>query len=151
MATTTASTKMYDSNVEFAGDGTVDYDTHTFICLLTTSTHTPDQAADTQLSDIDNEVSGNGYSRQTLTGVTWLESAGVVTFDSNNPVFTASGGSIVARNYHFIDDNTTSPVDSLVIYGILDTSPADVTTTDSNTLTVTANAAGWFTYTASDG
>ena len=95
------------------------------------------------LSDITNELSGNGYARQTITGVAFTEPvAGTWRWDANNPVFTASGGSIVARTWWIFDDTPTSPADPLFCYGLLDNTPADVTTTDGNTLTVTLNASG---------
>ena len=150
MATTTGTFNFYHHVSERAGDGGIDFDNDSFEALLTTSLHTPADS-DTAIADIDNEVSGNGflvpvghrpgYARQTLTSVTWNRASGVTTFDSADPVFTASGGSIVARNWHVRD--TTG--DLLIAYGLLDNTPADVTTTDGNTLTIQVNASGWFT------
>ena len=140
MATTTGSLTFYDQVSELIGDGTIDLDNDTFECLLTTSSHTP-AASDSAIADIDNEVSGNGYSRQTLTSVTWNRSGDTTTFDAADPVFTASGGSIVARRYHI----RSTTADRLICYGFLDNTPADVTATDGNTLTVQLNASGLFT------
>lgn len=99
MATTNATAAFLNHVSERIGDGGFDMDNDTFEVLLTTSVHTLDPT-DIAIADITNEVTGNGYSRQTLTGVTWNRVAAITTFDSNNPVFTASGGDITARNYH---------------------------------------------------
>ena len=117
----------------------------TFKILLCTSTYTPSISAHTVLADITNELSGNGYARQTLGSVTSAQSAGTYTFDFADPVFTATGGSLVARYWVIFDDTPTSPADPLVAYGLIDNTPADVTTTDGNTLTFTVNASGLFT------
>lgn len=140
MATTTGTFNFYHHVSERGGDGGIDFDNDAFEALLTTVTHVPADS-DTTISDIDNEVTGNGYARQTLTSVTWVRAAGVTTFDSADPVFTASGGSIVARNWH----TRSTTADLLIAYGLLDNTPADVTTTDGNTLTIQVNASGWFT------
>lgn len=140
MATTTATANFYDQVSELIADGTIDLDGDTFEILLTTSTHTP-ASTDSTITDIDNEVSGNGYSRQTLASVTWVRSGDTTAFDFANPVFTASGGSIVARNWHI----RSTTADRLVAWGLLDDTPADVTTTDGNTLTANINASGLFT------
>lgn len=138
---------LYNSFFEYLGDGTIDLDADTFAVLLTTSTYTP-AATHSQISDITNEVSGNGYSRQTLGSVTWTQSGGTATFDAADTVFTASGGSIVARYYVLFDDTVTSPVtDALIGYGLLDNTPADITITDGNTGTLQWNASGLFTST----
>ena len=144
MATTTGSINVYDKFKRDMANGTIDIDGDTFIMGLSTSTYSP---ADTHevLASITNEVSGNGYARQTLASVTWTEpAAGTWMFDCDNPVFTASGGSIVAHYWWIFDDTPTSPADPLFAYGFLDDSPADVTTTDGNTLTVTVHANGLF-------
>ena len=95
----------------------------TFKIGLTTSTYTPSQSSHTVLADITNEVSGNGYSRQTLASVTWNQSSAVTTFDFADPVFTASGGSIVARYWFIFDDTVASPTKPLVAYGPIQSIP----------------------------
>lgn len=145
MATTTSEVIVYDSYKQFFQNGQVDVDTDTWIMGLSTSAYTPSQSTHEDVTDITNEVSGNGYARQTLTGVTLTEpSAGTWRFDSNNAVFTAASGSIVARYWWLFDDDTTSPADVLFAYGALDVTPLDVTTTDTNTLTVQVNASGYY-------
>jgi hypothetical protein len=117
----------------------------TFKMLLTTSTYSPSASSHSVLADVTNEVSGNGYARQTLGSVTSSQTSGTYTFDFADPVFTASGGSIVARYWVIYDDTVSSPSKPLVAYGLIDSTPADVTTTDGNTLTFNVNASGLFT------
>lgn len=145
MATTTGSLVVYDSWKRDLQNGTIDVDGDTFICGLTTSTYTPVQATHEVLADITNEVTGNGYARQTLVSVTLTEPvAGTWQFDSADPVFTATGGSIVARYWFVFDDTPAAPLDPLFAYGLLDDTPADVTTTDTNTLTLQVHANGFY-------
>jgi hypothetical protein len=145
MATTTASFIAYDSFKRDLINGTMDVDTDTFICGLSTSAYTPNRSTHETVSNITNELSGNGYARQTLASVALTEpTTGTWMFDSADPVFTASGGSIVARYYWVFDDTPTSPADPLCHYGLLDTTPADVTATDGNTLTLEVNVSGWW-------
>ena len=120
-------------------------DTDTFKVLLTTSSYTPSQSTHTVLADIANELSGNGYARQTLGSVSSSQSAGTYTFDFADPVFTASGGSLVARYWAIFDDTVGTPTKPLVCYGLIDSTPANVTVTDGNTLTFNVNAAGLYT------
>jgi hypothetical protein len=64
-----------------------------------------------------------------------------VTFDATDPaVWTASGGSIVARFAVLYEVGG-----DVLAYCLLDNSPADVTVTTGNTLTLTINASGVFT------
>jgi hypothetical protein len=142
--------RMYGSAKEFIGDGTIDLDTHTFKCQLHTSAYTPNLDTHTQRSDLAGEHANQGApgyetAGKALTTVTWVLSSGTVTWDSDNVSWTATGGSIVARYAVIYDDTTTSPVDALVCYSLLDTTPADVTATVGNTFTVTMNASGILT------
>ncbi len=145
MATTTSEVQVYDKFKRNLQDGNIDVDGDTFIMGLSTSTYSPNKATHTVLGDITNEVSGNGYVRQTLASVTLTEpSAGTWRFDSDDAVFSASGGSIIARFYWIFDDTASSPADPLFCYGELDVTPLDVTTTDSNTLTLQVNTSGYY-------
>lgn len=141
-----ASFTFYNSFKEYMADGTIDLDTHTFKLLLTSSSYTPNASTHTVKADVTNELStANGYTAggATLTTVTWNRSGGTVTFDADNVVWTASGGSIVARYAVLYSDTAASK--ELVGYVLLDTTPADVTTTSGNTLTIAWNASGIFT------
>jgi hypothetical protein len=142
-----ASITFYNSFREFVADGTIDLDTHTFKVMLVSSSYTF-SAAHTVKTDITNELStANGYTAggATLTSVTWGHSGGTATFDAADTVWSASGGSITARRAVIYDDTAAS--DELVASVLLDTTPADVTATDGNTLTLQWNASGIFTIT----
>lgn len=142
-----ASLTFYNSFREFVADGTIDLDTDTFKVMLVASGYTP-LTSHTVKTDITNELStANGYTAggATLGSVTWGHSGGTATFDAADTVWTASGGSIVARYAVIYDDTAGS--DQLVCYILLDTTPADVTTTAGNTLTLQWNGSGIFTLT----
>ncbi len=144
-----ASITFYQSFREYMADGTIDLDTDTFKVLLTASTYTPSASAHTVKADVTNELStANGYTSggATLASVTWNRSAGTVTFDAADTTWTASGGSIVARYAVLYKSGTANTItDPLIAYILLDTTPADVTTTTGNTLTLQWNASGIFT------
>lgn len=99
-------------------------------------------AASTTYAGLTNEhANANGYT--TGGNAVTLSRTGTttVTFDTTDPAaWTASGGSIVAR-YAVLYE-----VGGLVVcYCLLDSTPADVTATSGNTLTVVINASGVFT------
>lgn len=100
-------------------------------------------------ADLTNELStANGYTNggQSLAGISWSQTSGTATFDANDTVWTASGGSIVARRAVLRAVGTfNSQVDPLIASILMDTTPADVTTTDGNTLTFVWNASGIYT------
>lgn len=120
-----------------------DLSSDVFKILLCSSSYVPDAENHEFLSDISGEVAGSGYSRQLLGGISLSLNAGTLTFDANDPVFAAVGGSFSARFWVIYDDS--APSKPLVCYGLLDETPADVIVTDGNTLTLNVNAAGLFT------
>ena len=88
--------------------------------------------------------SGSGY----LTGgatvaTTWTQTTGTATLGCANASWVATGGSIVARFAVLYSDTATNK--DLIAYCILDSTPADVTCTVGNTLTVEINASGVIT------
>ena len=138
--------KMYNTAREYIGDGTIDLDDHVFKELLVTSAYTPNFETHTVLADITNELSGNGYARFTLTQ-TWVRVTTTVTLDTNDSTYTAAGGAITARRAVVFDDTPSSPADPLLCASLLDTTPADVSVSDGNTLTIARHASGMFTLT----
>lgn len=144
----TGTFNIYNSWSKNIGDA-VNVSSDTFKLGLTTSSYTPSQANHATISDITNEVSGSGYARVTLANVVFTRTANVTKFSCDAAVFTASGGSIVARYFFIFDDTVTSPADPLVGYGLIDSNNLDVTTTNGNTLTITPNASGFYTVTRS--
>jgi hypothetical protein len=127
-------------------DGTHDLNTHVFKMALFNSSFS---VATTTYSTTNELSTANGYTQggATLANITLGESSNVVTFDADNVVWTASGGSIAAR--YAVIYNNTDGAKTILAYCLLDTTPADVTATTGNTLTVTINAAGILTITES--
>jgi hypothetical protein len=122
-------------------NGTFDIDTDTFKCALFLSTSNIGSGS-TTYAGLTNEVASvNGYTTGgigvtlTLSGTTTVKVAW-----SADPVWTASGGSITARFAVIYEVSGT-----VLCYCLLDSTPADETATNGNTLTVTPNASGIFT------
>jgi hypothetical protein len=117
----------------------LDADSYKIALFLSTSNL---GAASTTYAGLTNEhANANGYTTggnavtMSRTGTT------TVTVTTTNPaVWTASGGSITAR-YAVLYE----VAGNVVAYALLDSTPADVTATSGNTLTVTINASGVFT------
>lgn len=143
-----ASITFYNSFREYVADGTIDLDTDTFKVTLHTSTYTPSATTHTVYADLTNELStASGYTNggDTLANVSWNRSGGTVTFDADDTVWTASGGTITARYAVIRKDGTANAIASpLIAYILLDTTPADVSATSGNTLTLQWNASGIF-------
>jgi len=139
----------HDKAIEYAGDGTIDYDGDSFKIILCLSTSNIATTSVDGYAAVTNEVATNfGYTQGTkvFASPTWVESSGTVTFDGADTVWTASGGSIVARFAAIYDDTVTTPVaDPFIVHSLLDDTPADVTATTGNTFTVAVNASGVFT------
>ena len=143
--------KVYDQSKVYLANGTLDLDLTTnmqMALFLSTSNCDTLSVGTAVYGDLTNEV-GNAFGYLTggiaLTGETWTQTGGVATFDCDNVVWTASGGSIVAR-YAVIYVNATvnSIIKPLVCVCLLDTTPADVTATSGNTLTIAINTSGVF-------
>ena len=138
----------YNKFKEYFGDNTIDLDGDSFRMTLHTSTYTF-AATHSVKADLTDEVANaNGYTTNgvALTGVTWTETAGTLVFDFSDPGWTAAGGSIVFRRGVVHDDTPTSPADPLCTSFLGDSTPADVTVTDGNTLTIQIHATdGMFT------
>lgn len=122
-------------------DGTFDIDTDTWKMALHLSTSNIG-AATTTFAGVTNEhAAANGYSAGGIAITLTLSGTTTVTVDiATDPVWTASGGSIVAR---FADIYEVGG--NVLCYALLDSAPADVTATTGNTLTVAANVSGVFT------
>lgn len=122
-------------------NGNVDIDTDTFKMALHLST-SDISATENAWSGVTGEHSAaNGYTAGGASITLTLSGTTTVTVDiSTDPVWTASGGSITAR-YAIIYEVSNN----VLCYALLDSTPADVTATDGNTLTVAAHASGVFT------
>lgn len=122
-------------------DGTFDIDSDTWKIALFLSTSNL-AASSTTYAGLTNEVaSANGYTTGGISIVLTLAGTTTVTVSySTSIVWTASGGSITARFAVIYEVSG-----NVLCYTTLDSSPADVTATTGNTLTITANASGVFT------
>ena len=121
-------------------NSTIDLDADTLKCALFLSTYTPAVTHTTYSSILANEhTNGNGYTTGGVTVAgTVSEASGTITFDVADPQWTANGGSIVCR-YAVLYDSTTG---DLLSYCLLDNTPANITVTDTNVLTIQMNANG---------
>lgn len=141
--------KLYDLAKKYIGDGTHDLDDTTnwkIALFLSTSNANTLSVGTNVYGDLTNEhANANGYTTGgvALSGVTWTNSGGTISFACSTPTpWTASGGSITAR-FAVIYRNATvnSIVKPLLCVCLLDTTPADVTATTGNTFTITMPAA----------
>jgi len=123
------------------GSRTFDIDTDTWKMALFLSTSNLG-AASTTFAGVTNEHAASfGYAAGGETVALTLSGTTTVTVDiTTDPVWTASGGSIVARFAAIYEVGG-----NVLCYCLLDDAPADVTATSGNTLTVAANASGVFT------
>lgn len=136
--------KLYNTAKLKIGQGLIDLDSHTFKCALFTSSSNANTLTHDELADLTNEVSnGNGYTTGgvTLTGVSWTNASGTITFDCSDISWTASGSGFTCR-YAVIYNDTTSG-DPLLAICVLDSS--DVTVPSLQQLVITINASGVFT------
>lgn len=131
---------------ERMGNGEINFDTDTFKVRLYTSSSNLAATSD-DATAVTNELStANGYTNGGYAVTpTWTRSGGTATFDISDPTWTASSSGITAR-FAAIVDETPSP-DRVVAYCLLDNTPADVTTTAGNTLTIQISASGVFSMT----
>src|SRR5690348_9119842 len=122
-------------------NGTFDIDSDTYKMALFLSTSNIGAASTTYAGLTNEHSNANGYTTGGISVTLTLSGTTTVTVDiSSDPVWTASGGSIVARFaviYEVSGD--------VLCYCLLDSSPADVTVTTGNTLTVAIHASGVFT------
>jgi hypothetical protein len=122
-------------------DGTFDIDTDSWKCALFLSTSNLTASSTTYAALTNEHANANGYTTGGIAVTLTLAGTTTVTVDiSVDPVWTASGGSIVAR-FGVIYE----VAGNILCYSTLDSTPADVTATDGNTFTVAANASGVFT------
>lgn len=146
--------KTYQKAVDYLLDGTFDIDDATnwkMAIFLSTSNANDLTLAAPIYGNLTNEhANGNGYTTGgvALTNVTFGRSGQVLTFDCDNAVWNASGGSIVGRfGVIYKNDTVNSVVKPALCVFLLDSAPADVTATTGNSLTVAINASGVITIT----
>lgn len=110
------------------------------IALFTSSSNIG--SGSTTYAGVTNEVAnGNGYTTGGNSVTLSRSGTSTVTFDTTDPaVWTASGAGITARYAVLYEVGG-----NVLCYALLDSTPADVTVTAGNTLTLTINASGVFT------
>ena len=122
-------------------NGTFDIDTDSFKMALFLSTSNIGAASTTYAGVTNEHANANGYTTGGIAVTLTLSGTTTVTVDvSTDPVWTASGGSIVARFAVIYEVSG-----NVLCYCLLDSTPADVTVTTGNTLTVQISASGVFT------
>jgi hypothetical protein len=122
-------------------DGTFDIADDTYKCALFLSTSNIGAASTTYAALTNEHANANGYTTGGITVDLTISGTTTVKVDiATDPVWTASGGSIIARFAVIYEVGG-----NVLCYCLLDSTPADVTATTGNTLTVAAHASGVFT------
>ena len=122
-------------------DGTFDINSDSWKQALFLSTSNIGAASTTYAGVTNEHANANGYVTGGVAVTLTLAGTTTVTVDiSTDPVWTAAGGSITARF-----DVLYEVAGNVLCYCLLDSTPADVTATDGNTLTVATHASGVFT------
>lgn len=149
--------KVYELVKKYIGDGTIDLDDtiNWKIALFLSTSNANNLGIGTNIyGDLTNEHAGvNGYTAggNAVTGITWTRSGGTITFDCDDGLWTASGGSITARFAGIYKNATVNGIiKPLLCVLLLDTAPADVTATSTNTFKVTMAVTGVFTLSGGD-
>ncbi len=122
-------------------NGQFDVDSDSYKCALFLSTSNIGAASTTYAGVTNEHSNANGYTTGGIDVDLTLAGTTTVTCDvATDPVWTASGGSIVARFAVIYEVGG-----DVMCYCLLDSTPADVTATNGNTLTVAMNASGVWT------
>lgn len=121
-------------------NGGFDLDTDVFKMALFLSTSNIGAASTTYAGLTGEHANANGYTTGGTAITLSLSGTTTVTVDSSDATWTAAGGSIVARFAVIYE-----VAGNVLCYCLLDSTPADVTVTDGNSLTVQIHASGVFT------
>lgn len=113
-------------------NGTFDWDSDSFKVALLLSTSNIGSGSTTFAGVTNEHSNGNGYTTGGIAVTINLSGTTSVTaVFATNPTWTASGGSIVARFGCLYEVSG-----AVGFYCLLDNTPADVTATSGNTLTI---------------
>lgn len=122
-------------------NGTFDIDSDSWKMALFLSTSNIGAASTTYAGLTNEHANANGYTTGGIAITLTLSGTTTVTVDiSTDPVWTATGGSITARFAVIYEVGG-----DVLCYCLLDSTPADVSVTDGNQLTVAAHVNGVFT------
>ena len=139
--------QVYHQALEKIGEGTIKLNIDDFKCALCSTDYTPSSTGHWEYADISASLSSSAqYPGDVLTsGVTWVRSNGVLTFDMNDVSFSpTSSVTIRARWGVLYDDTTTS--DCLLAYAEL-TSDGTYVESTNGTFEIQINASGVFSLT----
>ena len=121
-------------------NGTFDIDSDSFKMALFLSTSNIGSGSTSYAGLTNEHANANGYTTGGIAITLTLSGTTTVTIDiQTDPVWTASGGSIVWRFAVIYEVGG-----DILAYCLANTTPADETTTDGNVLTVAAHANGVF-------
>lgn len=127
---------------KYEGDGTFDYDSHTWKAMLTNTA--PTQATDAVLADITEIGAGNGYSAGGATvTMSWAETGsgtGIWQLSCADFNWTASGGTIGPFRYVVFYDDTAA---SDPLLGYLDWG-SSITVADGGVFAFSDGASGLY-------
>lgn len=112
-------------------NGTFDLDSDTFKMALFRSTSNLG-ASSTTFAGVTDECNTGGYTAGGITVTLGLSGTTTVSVTCSDPVWTATGTSLVARFAAVYEVGG-----NILCYCLLDSTPADVTVTVGNNLTVT--------------
>ncbi len=116
-------------------------DADTYKCALFLSTSNIGASSTTYAGLTNEHANANGYTTGGNAVTISRSGTTTLTIDSSDPtLWTASGGSIVARFAVLYEVGGR-----VLAYCLLDSTPADVTVTVGNTLTITIHASGVLT------
>lgn len=145
--------KTYQFEMKYLWDGTLDLDSNSLnLALFQSTSNCNTLSVGTGVyGDLTNEVAAaNGYSTggAALTALSITQTSGTGKFTATLPTFTASGGNIVFRfAVIYVNATVNTIVKPLVAVCLCDTTPADTTILNGNSLQFVANASGIFTLT----
>lgn len=105
---------VYDSYLTAQVTGGVDLDTDTLIVMLLKDTYTVDRGHDFIADVVAHEITGTGYSRQTLATVVVTISGNVAIMDADDPQWTGASGWDNAR-YGILAKSTGNDATSRLI------------------------------------
>ena len=119
-------------------DGTFDIDSDSYKMALFLSTSNLGAASTTYAAVTNEHANNNGYATGGIAIDLVLSGTTTVKVDiDTDPVWTANGGSIIAKFAAIYEIGG-----DILCYCLLDSGGADVEATDGNTLTVAASASG---------
>ena len=119
-------------------DGTFDLNSDSYKMALFLSTSNLGAASTTYAAVTNEHANANGYTTGGKAVVLVLSGTTTVKVDiDTDPIWTASGGSIIAKFAAIYEVGG-----DILCYCLLDSGGADVEATDGNTFTVAASASG---------